>query len=135
QSVAAGCADEHGFKRLVAYVVAGTTPPDTAELRQWLSGRLPAYMVPSLFVFLDALPHTPNGKIDRKALPLPDQPGSPNDEFVAPRTVLEASLASLCASVLHLDRISVTSSLFDLGADSLHVFQVVSHAAKSGIAI
>jgi len=133
QAVALGCNDEHGFKRLVAYIVpSGPARPDPPDLRQWLSTRLPSYMVPSFFVFLDAIPQTPNGKVDRKALPLPDQPARQSEEFVAPRTDLEVTLAAICADVLHLDRISVSASLFDLGADSLHIFQIVSRAAQAG---
>jgi acyl carrier protein len=136
QAVAAGCDDEHGFKRLVAYIVpSGPARPDPSDLRQWLSARLPSYMVPSFFVFLDALPQTPNGKVDRKTLPVLDQPPRQSEEFVAPRTDLEVTLAAICADVLHLDRISVSASLFDLGADSLHIFQIVSRAAQAGTII
>ena len=73
--VAAAREDAAGDRRLVAYLVAGTPPPSSSELRSFLSAKLPAYMVPSLFVTLAALPLTPNGKVDRRALPAPSWEG------------------------------------------------------------
>ncbi|HKT48568.1 MAG TPA: amino acid adenylation domain-containing protein [Candidatus Acidoferrales bacterium] len=137
QAVAAGCNDEHGFKKLVAYVVPERPPeaPDPSELREWLRGHLPTYMIPSQYIFLDALPHTPNGKVDRKSLPHPEDAARLTDEFVPPRTPLEAQIASLCATVMQVDRIGVTTSLLDLGADSLHLFQIASRAAAAGLPV
>jgi len=91
-------------------------------------------MIPSVFVFMPALPHTPNGKVDRKALVRLDSLSLPEQNlFIAPRTPVEAKLAAVCAEVLSLDRVSVHDSLFDLGADSIHLFQIVARAALVGI--
>ena len=130
--------DEHGTKRLVAYLkVEESRRPAIAELREWVAQSLPEYMVPSLFVFLAALPRTPNGKLDRKSLPSPEA-GSEKmraSTFETPRTASEASLAAICRDVLHLDRVGVHDSLFDLGADSVHIFQIIARASRSGINI
>jgi acyl carrier protein len=97
---------------------------------------LPEYMIPSVFVFLAALPRTPNGKIDRKSLPAPDADHlEAREAFVAPRTPRETQLAAIAGEVLHLDRVNVEASLFDLGADSLHMFQIIARAGRAGIVI
>jgi aryl carrier-like protein len=93
-------------------------------------------MVPSVFVWIPALPHTPNGKVDRKALVRLDTWNLPEQKlFIAPRTYAEAKLAAVCAEVLHLDRLSVHDSLFDLGADSIHLFQIIARAANVGLTL
>jgi acyl carrier protein len=93
-------------------------------------------MIPSVFVFMPALPHTPNGKVDRKALVRLDALSLPEQNlFIAPRTPTETKLAAVCAEVLHLDRVSVHDSLFDLGADSIHLFQIIARAALLGIVL
>jgi acyl carrier protein len=91
-------------------------------------------MIPSIFVFMPALPHTPNGKVDRKALIHVDAQSLPDQSlFIAPRNPAEAKLAAVCGEVLHLDRVSVHDSLFDLGADSIHLFQIIARASQVGI--
>ncbi|MCP3065857.1 amino acid adenylation domain-containing protein, partial [Myxococcus sp. K38C18041901] len=102
--------------RLVAYLVS--TSQDASALREALSQRLPEYMVPSAFVFLDALPLSPSGKVDRKALPSPDFVAVAR-EFVAPRTPTEQFLASLFASVLRVEQVGATDHFFELGGHSL----------------
>ena len=108
--------DVPGDRRLVAYVVAadGFVPDgggfDAAELRAHLSSRLPAHMVPSAFVTMDALPLTANGKIDRRALPAPDFTDAPA-EYVAPRTAVESLLAAVWSEVLGRDQVGVTEAL------------------------
>jgi amino acid adenylation domain-containing protein len=115
--------DRPGDRRLVAYMVgtgASGTAPGVAELRTYLKDSLPEHMVPAAVVRLDALPLTPSGKVDRHALPAPDQSAvQTTGEFVAPRTPLESLLASIWAEVLGLDRVSVHDSFFDLGGTSL----------------
>jgi aryl carrier-like protein len=88
-------------------------------------------MIPSVWVRLDSLPVTPNGKLDRAALPPPDAPKEP--AFAAPRTPLEESLASILADVLKVDHVSRDSDLFSLGADSIHLFQIAARANGKGI--
>ncbi|WP_143328298.1 amino acid adenylation domain-containing protein, partial [Caballeronia pedi] len=96
-------------QQLVAYVTL-VAQIDASALREHLSSRLPDYMVPSAFVVLDALPLTPNGKLDRRALPDPQWQSL--DEYIAPRTSLEATLAQCFASVLGLERVSVFDNFF-----------------------
>jgi len=126
--------DTPGDNRLVAYIVADGPGPGAGELRQFLSTKLPAYMVPSVFAFLSAIPRTPNGKIDRKALPRPGGPAPRAARNGAPpRTPRERALADICAAVLKLDRLGVDDSLFDLGADSIQVFQIVARGNAAGL--
>jgi amino acid adenylation domain-containing protein len=108
--------------RLVAYVV-GDASADA--LRAHLRGRLPEHMVPSAFVPMDALPLTPSGKLDRRALPAP---GHAMDEarHVAPRTPVEATLAAIWGDVLRLEQVGVQDNFFDLGGHSLLAARVVS---------
>src|SRR6185369_16891196 len=87
-------------KRLVAYVVS-EAQPTTSELRQFMQQRLPIYMLPSIFMFLEALPLTTSGKLNRKALPAPDSNRPELDrEFVSPRTSSEEVMAQIWAQVL-----------------------------------
>ncbi|HEX6291276.1 MAG TPA: amino acid adenylation domain-containing protein, partial [Herpetosiphonaceae bacterium] len=129
--------EESGHKRLVGYVVENQerepcpegTPRlgSSQELRQFLGQRLPDYMVPSAFVFLDALPLTPSGKVNRRALPAPDQLRPDlGDAYVAPRTPIEEMLAQIWAEVLHVERVGVHDSFFELGGHSLMATQVIS---------
>jgi amino acid adenylation domain-containing protein len=119
--------DESGEKRLVAYVVpAGSEAPSAAELKAAVQHRVPEYMVPSFFVTLDALPLSPNGKVDRKALPAPDAASSSADEYVAPRTADEIALAAIWSEVLGVERVGVYDSFFELGGHSLLATRVAS---------
>ncbi len=134
ESVVVAREDEPGDKRLVAYLVSSGTAPSTSELRRFIATKLPEYMVPTSFVALDDLPRTPNGKVDRRKLPAPAMAnGRVAQDTVAATSPRERQLAEICANVLHVDRISVRDSLFDLGADSVHLFQVVARANDAGI--
>ncbi|SDM61245.1 non-ribosomal peptide synthase/polyketide synthase [Allokutzneria albata] len=113
--------------RLVAYVVGSS-----AGLREHLAERLPEYMVPSAFVELDAIPMSPNGKVDRKALPEPDF-STAQAEYVAPSTPVEATLAEIWADVLGLDRVGVEDNFFSLGGDSILSIQVSARARQAGL--
>ena len=107
-------------KRLIAHVVpeAGQDVTATA-LREHLKSKLPAYMVPDNFVFLDALPLSSNGKIDRRALVMPDQEELSATGFVAPRDESETRLAKIWEETLGIKIFGVRHNLFDLGAHSL----------------
>jgi len=123
QSVVMARADTPGDQRLVAYVVARQVAPSIAELKEHLSRELPAYMVPSAFVFLDALPLTSSGKVDRKVLPAPERSDSQQTAYVAPRTATEEKLASIWAELLGLERVGIEENFFDLGGHSLLLLQ------------
>ncbi|HEV8580122.1 MAG TPA: amino acid adenylation domain-containing protein [Thermoanaerobaculia bacterium] len=120
--------DRPGDKRLVAYVVpAPGAPPNAQDLLRHLAGSLPSYMVPADCVFLDALPLTPSGKLDRRALPAPaPSPEPPPHTRVAPRDPIEAAVAAVCADVLGVAEIGATDDFFALGGNSLHSAMVLS---------
>jgi hypothetical protein len=118
--------DVPGDLRLVAYLVAGSEPLALGELRDRLRDRLPDFMVPAHFVTLDALPQTPNGKIDRKALPAPDVAQPPTAEpasFVAPTSDLEQTIAGIWRDVLKVIQVGTRDNFFDLGGHSLLAVQ------------
>jgi natural product biosynthesis luciferase-like monooxygenase protein len=118
--------DTPGDVRIVAYLVAaGKQAPDTSELKEHLRATLPDFMVPAHFVTLPALPQTPNGKIDRKALPAPDTANAPvvAAEFVAPTGDLEEAIATIWKDVLKLPQVGIQDNFFDLGGHSLLAVQ------------
>src|SRR5437762_8589070 len=120
--------DAPGDLRVVAYVVGQPGQPrDAKGLRNFLLAQLPEYMVPSGFVFLDRLPQTPNGKIDRRALPAPEGvQARDGDQFVAPRTPVEEILADLWAELLGVDRVGAEDNFFELGGHSLLATQLIT---------
>ncbi|MFP2934441.1 condensation domain-containing protein, partial [Pyxidicoccus sp. 3LG] len=127
QSLVLAREDRAGDKRLVAYVVpAAGQDVDAATLRQGLKAKLPEYMVPSAFVLLEALPLTSNGKVDRKALPVPEASATTPSTYAAPRTPTEQRLASLWTEVLGVERVGVADSFFELGGHSLLATRLVS---------
>ncbi|MEH2220998.1 MAG: amino acid adenylation domain-containing protein [Nostoc sp.] len=119
--------DTPGDKRLVAYVVAHqNSTPTTSKLRQFLKAKLPEYMVPNAFVILESLPITPSGKLDRRALPVPDLYSDCTDKYVAPRTPIEELLAQIWVQVLKLELVGIYDNFFELGGHSLLATQLVS---------
>lgn len=138
-------------KRLVAYIVpysstdnlrhgsANANQPYSQpirqlirQLRRFLQDKLPDYMMPSAFVVLDEMPLTPNGKIDRHALPAPDQaPPLLELELVAPRTPTEAKLAAIWAEVLGCQQVSINDNFFELGGNSLLATQIISRIQQA----
>jgi amino acid adenylation domain-containing protein len=123
--------DRPGDRRLVAYVQS-TAGADPAALRAAAAAALPEYMVPSAFVVLEQLPQTPNGKVDRRALPAPQWQANVSR---APQGAREEALAGLFAQVLGLPEVGVEDSFFDLGGDSIMSIQLVSRARRAGLAI
>jgi non-ribosomal peptide synthase protein (TIGR01720 family) len=126
-----------GPTRLVAYVVpAADLAPTTSELHSHLNARLPDYMVPSAFVVLPRLPLNPNGKVDRAALPAPDE-ARPElaAAYLAPRTGVESTLARVWCEVLGVDRVGVNDNFFELGGDSILSIQVMVAARRGGLAL
>ena len=123
---------EPGEKYLAAYVVPRQNPPPTiAQLYDFLKTKLPDYMMPSTFVFLESLPLT-NGKLDRRALPEPGKSRPDLDTpFVAPRTLVEKELTQIWTEVLSLDQVVVHDNFLELGGHSLVASQVISRVIKS----
>jgi amino acid adenylation domain-containing protein len=117
--------DTQGDKRLVAYLVG-----DDTAVREHLADRLPAYLVPSAFLCLDALPLTANGKVDRKALPAPGVTRSAGRE---PRTLAEQILCDAVADELGLERVGADDSFFELGGNSLQSVALTERAAAAGL--
>jgi amino acid adenylation domain-containing protein len=124
--------NETGDKRLVAYVVAKGERPSWKELRTFLEAKLPEFMIPAGCVFLDALPLTPSGKIDRKSLPNPELNAELTERnVVAPRNATEESLAGIWAEVLGRSNVGVTDNFFELGGHSLLMTQVISRIREA----
>ncbi len=139
-AVAVAREDQPGDVRLVAYFVANQDgpAPTPSDLRRWLKERLPDSLVPTLFVPLDALPASANGKVDRQALPKPDggQDREGRDEpIVAPRNAAETTLERLAATILGRDVVSIHDDFFDLGIDSIRAIQLVSRARQAGLGL
>ncbi|MEH2311073.1 MAG: amino acid adenylation domain-containing protein [Nostoc sp.] len=119
--------DIPGDKRLVAYVVAHqNSTHTTSKLRQFLKAKLPEYMVPNAVVILESLPLTPSGKLDRRALPVPDLYNDRTDKYVAPRTPIEELLTQIWVQVLKLELVGIHDNFFELGGHSLIATQLVS---------
>ena len=125
--------DLRAESRLVAYAIAreAAAGPNASELRAFLAAQLPEAMVPSAFVYLDAFPRTPTGKVDRTALPAP---GHERPElagaYVAPRTHWETSLAAIWGDLLSLEKVGVDDNLFELGGHSLIATQIVTRVRE-----
>ncbi|HWE34976.1 MAG TPA: amino acid adenylation domain-containing protein, partial [Isosphaeraceae bacterium] len=126
--------DPDGQARLVAYVVPTdpAAPPFPAELRRGLRGLLPEAMVPTAFVILDGLPTTPNGKVDRRALPEAESADA-GGPYVAPRDDAEEALARLAAGVLGVPVVGIFDDLFALGIDSIRGIQLAARARREGL--
>ncbi|QWF85966.1 non-ribosomal peptide synthetase [Amycolatopsis sp. CA-230715] len=130
--------DRPGDRKLVAYVVAEhATDLDPASVRAALSARMPAHLVPAVFVPLPELPISGSGKLDRGALPAPDYVDGAGEPYVAPRTPFETTLVEIWSEVLGIraDRIGVTANFFALGGDSILSLQVVARARGAGVAL
>ncbi|RAG83172.1 non-ribosomal peptide synthetase [Streptacidiphilus pinicola] len=123
--------DRPGVKRLAAYVVPSSEPPQPHSLREHLAAALPDYMVPAAFVVLDALPLGATGKVNRKALPAPEFTGSADSR--APRDEHEELLCALFAEVLGLTRVGIDDSFFELGGDSITSIALATKARRAGL--
>ncbi|BBU62179.1 non-ribosomal peptide synthetase [Methylosinus sp. C49] len=131
ESVVLARTDASGSRRLVAYVVT-TGGLDAAALDAALRRELPDYMIPTQFVRLDAMPLTPNGKIDRKALPAPDPDDARRRPYVPPRTTVEKLVCEIFADVLDIEKIGRDDGFFELGGDSIRAIQVTSRLRQAG---
>jgi amino acid adenylation domain-containing protein/non-ribosomal peptide synthase protein (TIGR01720 family) len=134
QAVVIAREDDPGVKRLVAYLVLKQEQtPTVTELRQFLTSKLPDYMIPAAFVFLAALPMTPNGKIDRRALPIPESRSELEVSFVAATTSIEQKLALIWAEVLRSQQVGIHDNFFELGGDSILSLQIIARANQAGL--
>ncbi|NEO47068.1 MAG: amino acid adenylation domain-containing protein, partial [Moorea sp. SIO4A3] len=142
ETVVVATEDNLGNKRLVAYIVLETETLASSnqeiseteqikKLKQYLKEQFPEYMIPSGFVVLSQLPLTPSGKVDRKALPVPDNLNSMSTEYVAPETETQKVLAEIWAEVLGIEKVGIHDNFFDLGGHSLMATQVLSRMRQT----
>jgi amino acid adenylation domain-containing protein len=123
-----------GDKRLVAYIVPVKSAPTVTELRAFLGRQLPDYMLPAVCIFLESLPLTTNGKVDRRALPSPDGARPQlQTRFVAPATPAEEALARIWSDVLEVNQVGVNDNFFELGGDSIRCITILARAAEQGL--
>ncbi len=115
-------------KQLIAYIVPSQEKvPTKEEIKQFLKQKLPEYMIPNIYIPLEAFPLTPNGKIDKKALPLPERQHSIENEFISPQTATEKKLAKIWQKILWKDEeIGINDNFFDLGGHSLLSVRLVA---------
>jgi len=125
--------DQPGEKRLVGYIVCEDKAVDAASLRSFLQDKLPEYMIPRSLVFLEFLPLTRNGKIDRKALPAPEVLRGDTSGFVKPRNQVEETLAGIWSTILGIEQLSIHDNFFELGGDSILSIQIIARANQSGL--
>ncbi|MBS7542936.1 non-ribosomal peptide synthetase/type I polyketide synthase [Ancylobacter oerskovii] len=135
-AAAVALAGEGVSARLVGYYVEqpGETVP-VGDLQQHMSQSVPDYMRPALWMRLDALPLTPNAKLDRKALPRPEAGGAAERAVLKPRNATEQTLAEIWAEVLQTEDIGIEDNLFTLGADSIQVFRIAARMLGKGLGL
>jgi amino acid adenylation domain-containing protein len=127
QAVVIAKSDSAGQSRLLAYLVSGSGTENTGQLRKYLEEKLPDYMIPSSFIWMQDLPKTSSGKIDRKALPQPERKRPELSVFyTAPKTADEKKIAAAWAAVLELDTVGIHDNFFELGGNSLLALKTVS---------
>ncbi|MCX0498185.1 amino acid adenylation domain-containing protein [Erwinia billingiae] len=131
--VVLACEDDDGDKRLIAWVVARPDPQLADSLRQQIGQSLPEFMIPASFVRVDALPLSPNGKLDRKALPMPA--AEAQRAFTPPATAQERLLAACWGDLLGVSAVGRDDDFFDLGGHSLHAIQLMMRLRKRGIEV
>ncbi|WP_407692679.1 amino acid adenylation domain-containing protein [Pseudomonas savastanoi] len=127
--------DIPGDKRLVAYytVQSAQTEPSIEILRGWLQEQLPAHMIPAAYVLLDAMPLTPNGKLDRKALPAPDSDSLISRGYEAPQGETETQIAAIWKDLLGVEQVGRHDNFFELGGHSLLAVSLIGHMRQLGL--
>ncbi|MFH7025972.1 MAG: amino acid adenylation domain-containing protein [Heteroscytonema crispum UTEX LB 1556] len=131
EAVVVAPSDRLNNKQLIAYIVPHQEELTSKELRDFLKEKLPEFMIPSAFVILDALPLTPSGKVDRRALPKPElSVFSRHESFVSPRNNLEKQLAEIWSEILNISEISVKDNFFEIGGNSLSAVYLMSAIAE-----
>ncbi|GGX16505.1 non-ribosomal peptide synthetase [Aquimarina muelleri] len=131
QSVVVAREDIGGSKQLVAYIISDTEL-DHRKIQEDLEDKLPEYMVPKIYVSLDKMPLSHNGKVDRKALPIPDEESYNKQEYIAPTNEEEKALISVWESVLGVKGISIKDNFYNLGGDSIKSIQIVARSREHG---
>ncbi|PBP92674.1 hypothetical protein CCL07_22560, partial [Pseudomonas congelans] len=129
--------DVPGDKRLVAYysVQPAQAEPGIDSLRGWLQEQLPAYMIPVAYVRLDAMPLTPNGKLDRKALPAPESDSLISRGYEAPTGETETQIAVLWQDLLGIEQVGRHDNFFELGGHSLLAVSLIGHMRQLGLSV
>ncbi|MEO1560354.1 MAG: amino acid adenylation domain-containing protein, partial [Cyanobacteria bacterium J06632_19] len=129
---------QENIQRLIAYYVPVVCRDeihgDSTNLRSFLSDKIPEYLIPSIFISLPELPLTANGKVNRRALPLPDIITSESN-FVAPTNLLETTLTQIWIDILRVEQVGINDNFFELGGDSILAIQIISRANQAGIQI
>ncbi|MFN6483321.1 MULTISPECIES: non-ribosomal peptide synthetase [unclassified Nostoc] len=125
--------DKPNIKSLAAYIIPELTQPTSNELRLFLKSKLPSYMIPASFTVLEALPITPNGKVDRRALPVPEFEFDESTGFVSPHTHTQEVLAKIWQDVLVLKQVGIHDNFFELGGDSIVSMQIIAKANQAGL--
>ncbi len=135
KAVVAARQNDAGDKQLVAYLVAGAGhQPTSSEMRQHLKRTLPEYMIPTVFVLLDALPLNSNGKVDRRALPDSNSQSAQSEStYVAARTDVEQTLVEIWQEVLRVAQVGIYDNFFELGGDSIISIQIVARSNRAGL--
>jgi len=133
ESVVLAREESEGDKRLTAYVVPAITAPTVTELRHYLGQIIPEYMIPARFIVLTALPLTTNGKVDRRALPAPDDARPALENFTPPHNEAERILADIWSGVLGVAQVGVLDNFFELGGDSIRSIAILSRAQEQGL--
>jgi len=127
ESVVSARENESGEKQLVGYIVSSGSSPSVSDLREFLAKELPEYMLPSIFVGLDALPYASSGKVNRLALPAPNEGNMLRDQvFHQPSSGTEERVSAIVASLLALPRVGVNDNFFYLGGNSLFGTQLIA---------
>ncbi|MFN6465769.1 MAG: non-ribosomal peptide synthetase [Nostoc sp. DedVER02] len=125
--------DQPGIKNLAAYLIPEGKQPISSELRSFLKEKLPDYMIPASFTVLEVLPITPNGKVDRRALPVPEFEFNDKTNFVSPRTDVEKILVKIWQDALRLKQVCIHDNFFELGGDSIIGIQIIAKANQAGL--
>jgi amino acid adenylation domain-containing protein/non-ribosomal peptide synthase protein (TIGR01720 family) len=136
EAVVIALGDEIGSQQLIAYVIAQDDfELSLSELRTRLKQSLPEFMVPAAFVVLDEFPLTPNGKVDRTALPAPEEEQrlATEVEYAPPETPAEKALANIWQQLLNVERVGIHDNFFELGGDSILSIQIIARAAQQGL--
>ncbi|ASA20600.1 non-ribosomal peptide synthetase [Paenibacillus donghaensis] len=127
--------DAHGHKYLCTYYSANTSL-GSSELKLHLAKELPQYMIPSSYVWMNRIPLTPNGKVDRRSLPEPEAQDYTDTQYISPRNATEAEVADIAKDLLGLEKVSVTDNFFELGGDSLQAQNFINRInRKMGVRI